>query len=176
MKKWMFFSILIVLVMAMVLPLQAQEDEEKEEAVQEETVVDEKLSEEEVKEAREEIGKNEKLTGEKLRSVFMATIKEKKLVFIRLTPAQFATTKIRGKVRNRGLIRVPLRLRQINLLKDILHKEKPDARVPKIIRIPTKIQDQKKGIKSFYVVRPLSVLLRAKTDEIIDEMPQIVKE
>ncbi len=148
------------------------------EEVAEEPVAEE--PEEKVDEAgvQEEIKKNEKFTGDKLRVVFLATIKEKKLVFIRLTPGQFVATKVKEKLRplNKGIIRVILRGRQLNLLKEILHKEKPDARVPKIIRIPEKIVKQKKGIKSLYVVRPLSVLLRQKNEEIFDQMPHFFKE
>lgn len=165
----------MLMVLAMVLPLQAQEDPEE---VAEEPVAEE--PEEKVDEAgvQEEIKKNEKFTGDKLRVVFLATIKEKKLVFIRLTPGQFVATKVKEKLRplNKGIIRVILRGRQLNLLKEILHKEKPDARVPKIIRIPEKIVKQKKGIKSLYVVRPLSVLLRQKNEEIFDQMPHFFKE
>ena len=114
--------------------------------------------------------------GKKVRSVFLSTIRGEKYVFIRLTPGQFTTGKIRSRLRHgKGFVRTALRPRQLKILNKIVRKEKKDGddkgRVRLVIRIPAKVL-QKKGLKSLYVIRPLSIFLRGRDEEIVEEDPQ----
>ena len=112
---------------------------------------------------------NEKL-GEKARVVFLAKCGKRKLVFIRLTPSQWATQKVRSKVKRRGIIRIVLRARQQTLITKILKEEGLTQAYKKImVRVPAKVA-KKRGLKSLYVVRPLKLFTKKLDQEYVDNV------
>ncbi|MEW6267207.1 MAG: hypothetical protein AB1641_29390 [Thermodesulfobacteriota bacterium] len=117
------------------------------------------------------VKENEKL-GAKHRIVFLKEVKGNKMVFIRLTPDQVLRTKVQGKTGpEKGMSRLVLHPRQIAALNDILKAEGLEKRPTKLaIRIPEATLNQK-GLKSLYLVRPLSFFASGVPEEIEEPSP-----